>query len=881
MKQHRANTWNQFINNVASPQPSAFWSTVKSLNKKRSIEFSAITEGNRTIKAPDEILQCLSRHFQSRFTAPVMNRNNPTDKEALDLWELLDKANPEDIQLVNQCSDLKFISEEVWQVIKSLKGKNSSGFDLISNKMIKNLPHNYSNILTKQYNALFSLSYWDKNWKQARTICFNKVDSPAPTTQQLRPISLLPVMGKIYERLFLFRFQKWLNNFGILPWQKSGARAKQCTVSRVNHLLEQTYTSLLYNTFTLVVFIDFLQVFDILWQEERTMKIVLNGQLSNNIILQRGAPQGSVFGPIAYIVTHYDLQQIFKVPENNHLLEMCGIWCIFGSTVDTHQQVPGCFNIAHRGPDCFRFENVNHFSKCVFGFHRLAVVDDIFGMQPMRLHALPHIWMTYNGEIYNFREAQKKFGYKFETSCDGEILIHLYNDKGARFMCEQLYGVFAFVLFDTKERKIYVGRDTFGVRPSFRIFTECGFLAVSSEAKGLEGVTVASNQPLKIEAFEPGTYEEYKLDENEKAEFIKKERFHTIGVFPKYDVNVALTDDISLNIRSYLTNAVRMRLMSHRRIGSMLSGGLDSSIIAALTIQEARKQGINYPIQTFSIGMDDESPDLIAARKVAKHLGTEHHEIRFSAEDAIKHLKNIIKSLESYDITTIRASIGMYFVAKYIQEKTDTIVVLSGEGADEVCQGYIYFYRQPTPEEGDRESRRLCQDLYFYDVLRADRTTAAHGLELRVPFLDHAFTSYYLSLPAAERSPTKARAEKYLLRKAFDGLDLIPSEILWRPKEAFSDGVAAKTKSLFQYMQEHAETQVSDVDLQRAATLYPFNTPMTKEAFLYRSIFEEYYPGQPHLTPYIWLPKWCGDQTDPSARVLTHYKEQQKDSDKS
>jgi asparagine synthase (glutamine-hydrolysing) len=177
----------------------------------------------------------------------------------------------------------------------------------------------------------------------------------------------------------------------------------------------------------------------------------------------------------------------------------------------------------------------------------------------------------------------------------------------------------------------------------------------------------------------------------------------------------------------------------------MLSGGLDSSIIAALTIQEARKQGITYPIQTFSIGMDDESPDLIAARKVAKHLGTEHHEIRYTADDAIKHLKNIIKSLESYDITTIRASIGMYFAAKYIHEKTDTIVVLSDEGADKVCQGYFYFYRQPTPEEGDRESRRLCQDLYFYDVIRADRTNTSHGLELRVPFLDHTFTSYYLS----------------------------------------------------------------------------------------------------------------------------------------
>jgi len=560
---------------------------------------------------------------------------------------------------------------------------------------------------------------------------------------------------------------------------------------------------------------------------------------------------------------------------------MCGIWCIFGSSVDTHQQISSCFNIAHRGPDCFRFENVNHFSRCVFGFHRLAIVDDIYGMQPMRLHALPHIWMTYNGEIYNFRQTQKKFGYQFETSCDGEILIHLYNDKGARFMCEQLYGVFAFVLFDTRERKIYVGRDTFGVRPSFRIFTDCGFLAVSSEAKGLQGMKVASRKSLKIEPLEPGTYEEYKLDENEKVEFVQKERFHTIGKFPKYDVNVSPTDDMTMNIRSYLSNAVQMRLMSHRRIGCMLSGGLDSSLIAALTVQEARRQGITYPIQTFSIGMDEDSPDLIAARKVAKHLQTEHHEIRFSAADAIGELKNIIRALESYDITTIRASIGMYFVSKYIQEKTDTVVILSGEGADEVCQGYIYFYRQPTPEEGDRESRRLCQDLFYFDVLRADRTTAAHGLELRVPFLDHAFTAYYLSLPSTERCPTKDRVEKYHLRKAFDGLDLIPSEILWRPKEAFSDGVSAKKKSLFEYMQEHAASQVTDEDLQKASSLYPFNTPKTKEAFLYRTIFNEFYPHHEHLTPYIWLPKWCGDQTDPSARVLNHYKEQQGDPVKS
>ncbi|CAF1304843.1 unnamed protein product [Didymodactylos carnosus] len=497
-----------------------------------------------------------------------------------------------------------------------------------------------------------------------------------------------------------------------------------------------------------------------------------------------------------------------KVEITSVVIIMCGIWCIFGSSVDVHRQIQGCFNLAHRGPDCFRMENVNHFDNCVFGFHRLAIVDDIYGMQPMRLHALPHIWMTYNGEIYNFRQTQAKFGYNFETACDGEILIHLYNDKGIQFMCEQLYGVFAFVILDTKERKVHIGRDTFGVRPSFRIYTDCGFLAVASEAKGLKGLTVKSKKPLKVETVEPGTYETYTMNQEGLVTLDEKKRFHAIGTMPKYDVNVTLTDDVLLNIRECLTNAVRMRLMSHRRIGCMLSGGLDSSLIAALTVQEARKKGITYPIQTFSIGMDDDSPDIVAAQKVADHLKTEHHSIRFSAEDAVNSLRDLIYSLESYDITTIRASIGMYFVSKYIREHTDTVVVLSGEGADEVCQGYIYFYRQPSAEGGDKESRRLCQDLYYFDVLRADRTTAAHGLELRVPFLDHFFSSYYLSLPADQRSPTKERVEKYLLRKAFDGLDLIPSSILSRPKEAFSDGVAAKKKSLFQYMQEYAETKV-------------------------------------------------------------------------
>ncbi|CAF1272528.1 unnamed protein product [Adineta steineri] len=341
--QHKVNRWNKFIDNVASPQPTTFWKTIKILNKKRSVKFSAITENNKIHRTPDQILSCLTQHFKARFQAPSTDLTVKTDKEALDLWKLLEQAQPEDIQLISQQSDLTFTTKEVWEVLKSLKPKNSSSFDNISNKMIKNIPEGYAQILTEHYNALFADLFWQKQWKQSRTICFNKVESAAPTTQQLRPISLLPVLGKVYERLFLIRFKKWLFKYGILPWQQSGARSNQCTTSRLNHMLEQTYASLLSNTFTPIIFVDFLQAFDLLWQEglllklkrlncpfsyliwiknyftDRSMFIDLNGQISEEISVKRGAPQGSVFGAIAYIVAHHDLQQVFQNPENNHL----------------------------------------------------------------------------------------------------------------------------------------------------------------------------------------------------------------------------------------------------------------------------------------------------------------------------------------------------------------------------------------------------------------------------------------------------------------------------------------------------------------------------------------------------------------------------------
>lgn len=443
-------------------------------------------------------------------------------------------------------------------------------------------------------------------------------------------------------------------------------------------------------------------------------------------------------------------------------------------------------------------------------------------------------------------------------------------------MAENLYGVFGFILFDDKEKKVFIGRDSFGVRPVFKSFNEeTGTLSICSEAKGLVNLKTKSNTKPKIEALLPGTLQEYSVSGKEhKCQFVREKKFHSIGDAPKYDVDVKLTNDFYENIRLTLTNSVRKRLMAERRIGCLLSGGLDSSLICGLVVQEAQKLGIQqkYPIQTFSIGMGDSSPDILAARKVADMLRTEHHEVVFTPQMAVDAILPVIKALEVYDVTTIRASIPMYILSKYIKENTDTVVLFSGEGADEIGQGYVYFYKAPTIEAGHEESIRLCNDLYMFDVARADRTTAAHGLELRVPFLDHFFCHNYFTIPANERNPTSERCEKHLIRQAFNNQNVIPNEILWRPKEAFSDGVASKKKSLFEILQEYIETLVSDEEFKSECSKFTFNTPKTKEGYYYRKMFEKDYPSCVHFTPYIWLPRWCGDVIDPSARTLNIYK---------
>ncbi|XP_065340683.1 asparagine synthetase [glutamine-hydrolyzing]-like [Cloeon dipterum] len=549
---------------------------------------------------------------------------------------------------------------------------------------------------------------------------------------------------------------------------------------------------------------------------------------------------------------------------------MCGIWAVFGVQVDPSMHHQTVVKITHRGPDAWRTECDNRLKSGCLGFHRLTINDSLCGMQPMRRASNPHHTLLCNGEIYNGQRLRDEFGFEYESKCDVECILHLYEKHGADGTAKYLDGVFAFCLVDTLNRRVILARDPFGVRPLFRITGPGGVLAVCSEAKGL--IAMKGEEEWRMDPFLPGYFEEYELNSEGGAALIRKEQFYVIGDKPHYSLAVPeeeITDDMYSNIRTLLTSAVQKRLLSDRRIGCLLSGGLDSSLVAALLVQIAKDTGLKYQVQTFSIGMGDESPDLLAARKVAAHIGSEHHEVIFTEEDVSSALDSVLYHLETSDITTVRASIPMFLLSRYIKENTDSTVIFSGEGADEVAQGYIYFRDAPSAEEAHEESLRLLNELYIYDVLRSDRSTAAHSLEVRVPFLDHQFSSYYLSLPKDLRQPQNG-VEKYILRKAFDEADLLPHDILWRHKEAFSDGVASKKKPIFKILQEVVEPLVASEELEEAAERFPHCTPKTKEAFYYRRAFEENFPGQDHWLPYFWMPRWS-EADDPSAQFISHY----------
>ncbi|XP_028033630.1 asparagine synthetase [glutamine-hydrolyzing] [Bombyx mandarina] len=548
---------------------------------------------------------------------------------------------------------------------------------------------------------------------------------------------------------------------------------------------------------------------------------------------------------------------------------MCGIWATFGVTGGLTPTCVKCFsNIRHRGPDAWRIEQDAREPLAILGFQRLAIVDGLHGMQPMRLHCYPRTTLICNGEIYNCKRLQKQHEFQYETNCDVEAIIHLYQRFGIEEAVTNLDGVFSFCLVDGEKKKVYIARDPYGVRPLFSFHDpENDVLAICSEAKGLLGLKQNGSPNSTLGQFSPGNLQVWSILESGKVKLDYTHQYFTPGKAPKFEPYVPENKLIDMNVNekiAYLLEAAcRKRLMSDRRIGCLLSGGLDSSLITAIVVKLAKEYKLPYKIQTFAIGMGD-SPDLAAARTVADYLGTEHHEVQFDENDIRKELDNVIYHLESYDITTIRASLPMYLLSKYIKEKTDTTVVFSGEGADELAQGYIYFRDAPSEKDAHKESVRLLSDIYLYDGLRADRTTSAFSLELRVPFLDIQFTHHYLSIPPKLRQPQNG-VEKHLLRSSFAKSGLLPDCVLWRHKEAFSDGVSSVKKSLFSVIKEITTERLQEDDIQ-----YPGLQPKTNESKYYRYVFEKSFPGQHNFTPYYWMPKWV-QVSDPSARFIKHY----------
>jgi len=500
---------------------------------------------------------------------------------------------------------------------------------------------------------------------------------------------------------------------------------------------------------------------------------------------------------------------------------MCGIFYLFNIKKDYKQS----FNsIQHRGPDNSTIkENGNH----VLGFHRLAINDlSEAGNQPFfyKDYAL-----LCNGEIYNYKELAQKYNIELNNTCDCSIILPLFHKIGIKSLCQELDGVFAFVICNLKSNDIWAARDPMGVRPLFLGFNEDS-MGYCSEAKGL--INLFNN----IKPIKGGTY---------------LYNFESETYFDYYDLSY-LNETKNLALR--LENAVKKRMMSDRSIGCLLSGGLDSSAVAYFL-----SKNTNHQIRTYSIGFKG-SPDLEKARIMANFLNSEHHEVIMDEDEVLKEIPKIIWVLETYDITTIRASAGMYFLAKYIKEKGLDTVIFSGEGADELLMGYRYFHLSENSRISRLESLRLLENLYKYDNLRADRTTAYWGLELRVPFLDKDLVKHVFSLPDTTIIPYN-QIEKYSLRIELDGK--IPDEINWRVKEAFSDGVSDVKRSWHKIIGDFVNSLITDREFEIKKLKYDVKT---KEALLYREIFENYNFDSEMIGEY-WMPKWS-NATDPSAREL-------------
>lgn len=555
---------------------------------------------------------------------------------------------------------------------------------------------------------------------------------------------------------------------------------------------------------------------------------------------------------------------------------MCGIFALLNSleTIETvkNQFIKG----VNRGPEFSKLET--NLKNTILGFHRLAIngLNDESN-QPLIIDGVALIC---NGEIYNYKQLYKEMNVTPKTGSDCEVIIHLYLKYGIEQTLNVLDGVFAFVLYDTTNEQLYVARDPFGVRPLYFYTDVCEF-GFASELKCLEYFYNGDSKNNIITQFTPGTYSSYVMtdvwmtrEENVRY-FIPSISYTMMNTFDNYN-NVMLS-----NISYYLASAVNKRcLTTERPIACLLSGGLDSSLIASLVNNFYNINGIPNKLETYSIGLAN-SEDLKYAKIAATYLDTNHTEIIVTEQLMFETIPEVIKAIESYDTTTVRASIGNYLLGKFIANNSTAKVIFNGDGSDELFGGYLYMNKCPDLIEFDKETRRLLKDIHLFDVLRSDKSISSHGLEPRTPFLDKSFVNYILSIPAELRSHIyydKSAKEEYdciekgILRYSFSkiriqnckGKQFLPYEILWRKKEAFSDGVSTKGRSLYQILQEKIAKKMSlDTGIQ-------YDANIETEKLYYKQIFDSYYPNCQHIMPYYWMPKYT-DAKDPSARTLDIY----------
>ena len=518
---------------------------------------------------------------------------------------------------------------------------------------------------------------------------------------------------------------------------------------------------------------------------------------------------------------------------------MCGILALFrkkeSCTLD-------CPVLNGRGPDSVNIVQDGN-GRYLLAFYRLAINGTSSeGNQPMEKDG---IFLMCNGEIYNYKELAEEYKIPLVTGSDCEIIIPLYQQLGFREMLQKLHGVFAIVMVIPKENKVLISRDRIGVRPLFYGTSNNGEFGLASVPNALTPMFPT------IFPITPSSYMTFTIDSSTEFRPTLVSRFSRLAI-PSVLQPVDLT-----TLGELLVKAVKMRLLSDRPIACLLSGGLDSSIITAIIVKFLGGENV----RTYSIGMEG-STDLEYARVVADYLHTNHTEVLFTPEQGFEIIPKVIEALGSYDITTVRASVGMYLISKYISENTQDKVIFSGEGSDELLGGYLYFHKAPDIETANLETLRLLEELHLYDVLRCDRCISVHGLEPRVPFLDKDVVDYVLSLdpkdkfgPIVSTQNASKGIEKEILRKAFSGF--LPESVLWRRKEGFSDGVSSVKKAWYQYIQEFIE-KIPDLE-------HTDNYP-SKEAMYYKLIFDKCFPKYDLKLDY-WMPRWS-NTADPSGRLI-------------